>query len=152
MLDEDLAILYQVQTKRLNEQVKRNKSRFPKDFMFQLTQKEFSNLKSQIATSSWGGKRKMPYAFTEHGILMLSAVLNSQVAVKVNIQIVRIFIKMREMMLTHKDILLKLEDMEKDITNNTKDIQVIFKYVKQLLNEPASAPSRRRIGFMKDEI
>lgn len=149
MLDEDLAKLYCVETKRLNEQVKRNIERFPKDFMFQLTPKEFGNLKSQIATSSWGGNRKLPLAFTEHGILMLSGVLNSKVAIKVNIRIIRIFIKMREMILTHKDILLKLERMEKDVTNNTKDIQLIFQYVKQLLNPP-SAP-RRKIGFIQDD-
>ena len=149
MLDEDLAKLYNVETKRLNEQVKRNIDRFPKDFMFQLTPKEFANLKSQIATSSWGGKRKLPLAFTEHGILMLSGILNSKVAIKVNVRIIRIFIKMREMMLTHKDILLKLEILEKDVTNNTKDIQVIFQYVKQLLNPPA--PPRRKIGFIQDD-
>ena len=149
MLDEDLAKLYNVETKRLNEQVKRNIDRFPKDFMFQLTSKEFGNLKSQIATSSWGGTRKLPLAFTEHGILMLSGVLNSKVAIKVNVRIIRIFIKMREMMLTHKDILLKLEILEKDVTNNTKDIQVIFQYVKQLLNPPS--PPRRKIGFIQDD-
>jgi hypothetical protein len=149
MLDEDLAKLYNVETKRLNEQVKRNIDRFPKDFMFQLTPKEFTNLKSQFATSSWGGKRKLPLAFTEHGILMLSGVLNSKTAIKVNVRIIRIFIKMREMMLTHKDILLKLEILEKDVTNNTKDIQLIFQYVKQLLNPP-SAP-RRKIGFIQDD-
>ncbi len=149
MLDEDLAKLYNVETKRLNEQVKRNIDRFPKDFMFQLTPKEFTNLKSQFATSSWGGKRKLPLAFTEHGILMLSGVLNSKTAIKVNVRIIRIFIKMREMMLLHKDILLKLEILEKDVTNNTKDIQVIFQYVKQLLNPPS--PPRRKIGFIQDD-
>lgn len=149
MLDEDLASLYHVETKRLNEQVKRNIDRFPKDFMFQLTREEFSNLKSQIATSSWGGKRKLPYAFTEHGILMLSGVLSSRIAVQTNLQIIRIFIKMREMILSHKDILLKLEQLEKTVTNNTEDIQLIFQYVKQLLNPPS--PPRRRIGFIQDE-
>ncbi len=149
MLDEDLAKLYNVETKRLNEQVKRNIDRFPKDFMFQLTPKEFGNLKSQIATSSWGGKRKLPLAFTEHGILMLSGVLNSKVAIKVNVRIIRIFIKMREMLLTHKDILLKLEQLEKEVTDNTKDIQIIFHHVKQLLNPPN--PPRRKIGFIQDD-
>ena len=149
MLDEDLAKLYNVETKRLNEQVKRNIDRFPKDFMFQLTPKEFGNLKSQIATSSWGGKRKVPLAFTEHGILMLSGVLNSKVAIKVNVRIIRIFIKLREMLLTHKDILLKLEQLEKDVTDNTKDIQIIFHHVKQLLNPPS--PHRRKIGFIQDD-
>ncbi len=150
LLDEDLAELYGVETKRLNEQVKRNLDRFPKDFMFQLTPKEFSNLKSQFATSSWGGKRKLPHAFTEHGILMLSGVLNSQVAIRVNVQIIRIFIKMRELILSNKDILLKLEKLEKNVTNNTEDIQVIFQYVKKLLT-PEVKP-RTRIGFIKDTI
>lgn len=112
MLDTDLAELYQVETKRLNEQVKRNLTRFPEDFMFQLTNEEWENLKSQNATSSWGGRRKAPFVFTEHGVLMLSSVLNSEKAIGVNIQIVRIFTKMREMLLTHKDILLQLEDMK----------------------------------------
>ncbi|MES2005217.1 MAG: ORF6N domain-containing protein [Bacteroidota bacterium] len=150
MLDEDLASLYGVLTKRLNEQVKRNIDRFPKDFMFQLTPKEFSNLKSQFATSSWGGKRKLPYAFTEHGILMLSGILNSQVAIRVNVQIIRIFIKMREMILSNKNVLLKLGKLEKNVTSNTKDIQTIFQYVKQLLTPPVKP--RVRIGFIKDNI
>ena len=108
MLDEDLAELYQVETKRLNEQVKRNIQRFPEDFMFQLTAQEFENLKSQFATSSWGGRRKLPFAFTEQGVAMLSSVLNSETAIRVNIQIIRVFTKMRELLLTHKDILLQL--------------------------------------------
>ncbi|WP_246862659.1 ORF6N domain-containing protein [Pedobacter sp. KBS0701] len=91
MLDSDLAELYGVETKRLNEQVGRNSDRFPEDFMFQLTDEEWLNLKSQFATSSWGGRRKLPFVFTEHGILMLSSVLNSKQAIQVNIQIVRIF-------------------------------------------------------------
>jgi len=93
MLDQDLAALYNVPTKRLNEQVKRNIDRFPLDFMFQLTPEEVENLKSQFATSSWGGHRVAPYAFTEHGVLMLSSVLNSQRAITVNIQIMRIYTK-----------------------------------------------------------
>ncbi len=149
MLDKDLAALYKVDTKRLNEQVRRNIDRFPKDFMFQLTSKEFSNLKSQNATSSWGGIRKLPYAFSEHGILMLSGVLNSSIAIKVNIQIIRLFVKMRTMMLTHKDILLKLEILEKNVSGHAQDIQLIFKYVKQLLYTPN--PPRRKIGFIQDE-
>ena len=93
MLDSDLAELYGVETKRVNEQVKRNIDRFPEDFMFQLTEIEFENLKSQIATSNWGGRRTLPYAFTEHGVLMLSSVLNSDVAIKVNIHIMRVYTK-----------------------------------------------------------
>ena len=95
MLDNELAELYGVETRRLNEQVKRNIDRFPEDFMFQLTETEFENLKSQIATSSWGGRRKLPYVFTEHGVLMLSSVLNSDLAIKVNIQIMRVYTEIR---------------------------------------------------------
>src|SRR5258708_39911729 len=150
MLDEDLAGLYQVSTGRLNEQVKRNPDRFPADFMFQLTEEEFENLKSQIATSSWGGRRKLPSAFTEHGVLMLSSVLNSSVSINVNIQIMRIYTKMREMLLTHKDILLKLEQFEKQVVQNSEDIQMIFAALKELLNPPQEL--RPRIGFRrKDE-
>jgi hypothetical protein len=98
MLDEDLAELYDVETRRLNEQVKRNKARFPMDFMFQLTKEEFENLKSQFATSSWGGRRKLPHAFTEQGVAMLSGVLHSDRAIRVNIQIIRVFTRMREML------------------------------------------------------
>jgi len=98
MIDSDLAELYGVETRRLNEQVKRNLLRFPEDFMFQLTDTEFNNLKSQIATSSWGGRRKPPLGFTEHGVLMLSSVLNSESAIKVNIQIMRIFTKVRQLL------------------------------------------------------
>src|SRR5258707_250853 len=106
MLDRDLAELYQVKTGVLNQAVKRNADRFPEDFMFRLTAKEFENLKSQFVTSSWGGIRKLPYAFTEQGVSMLSGVLNSATAIRVHIQIIRVFTKMRELLLTHKDILL----------------------------------------------
>lgn len=116
MLDEDLAELYEVQTKRLNEQVKRNKDRFPSDFMFQLTKEEFENLKSQFATSSWGGRRILPYTFTEHGVLMLSSVLKSKRAIKVNIQIMRIFTKMRKLLMSQKDLTLKVEPRSELIT------------------------------------
>jgi len=150
MLDEDLAALYQVATKRLNEQVKRNILRFPADFMFQLTTKEFKNLKSQNAASSWGGRRKLPLAFSEQGVAMLSSVLNSETAIRMNIRIIRIFTKMRELLLTHKDILLQLEKMETKLSSHDEDIVVLFKYLKQLLDPPAV--SRRKIGFRrKDE-
>jgi len=149
MLDEDLAELYQVETKRLNEQVRRNNDRFPDDFMFKLTKKEFENLKSQIATSSWGGRRKLPLAFTEQGVSMLSGVLNSETAIRVHIQIIRIFTRMREMIMTHKDILLQLEKMEKKLAGHDEDITLIFQYLKQLLNPPQ--PPRRKIGFKRKE-
>ena len=150
MLDEDLAELYQVETKRLNEQVRRNIDRFPDDFMFRLTKKEFENLKSQIATSSWGGRRKLPLAFTEQGVSMLSGVLNSETAIRVHIQIIRVFGRMRELLLTHKDILLQLEKIEKKLAGHDEDITLIFQYLKQLLNPPQTP--RRKIGFKrKDE-
>ena len=145
MLDDDLAELYQVQTRRLNEQVKRNIDRFPQDFMFQLDEKEWENLKSQNATSSWGGRRKLPYAFTEHGVLMLSSVLNSDRAIQVNIQIMRIYAKLRAMLMTNKDILLKLEKLERRVINHDHDIRVVFGYLKELLN-PKTEPLRK-IGF-----
>ena len=145
MLDKDLAEMYGVKTKRLKEAVKRNAERFPKDFMFTLTQKEFQHLRSQIATSSWGGTRYLPTAFTEQGVSMLSGVLKSPVAVQVHIQIIRVFTKMKEMLLANKDILLKLEKMEKDVKENKKDIAVIFEALKQLFS-PAQ-PKRRMIGF-----
>lgn len=149
MLDRDLAEMYGVNTKRLNEQVKRNTDRFPDDFMFQLTQPEFDNLKSQIATSSWGGIRKLPYAFTEHGVLMLSSVLNSPTAIQVNIRIMRVYAKLRETLLTNKDILLKLEQIERKVSGHDEDIEMIFTALKQLLNPPEKP--RKRIGF-KEEV
>lgn len=148
MLDRDLAELYDVETKVLNQAVKRNSDRFPADFMFQLTKKEFENLKSQFVTSSWGGVRKMPFAFTEHGVAMLSSVLKSEIAIRVNIQIIRIFTRMREMIMTHKDILLQLEKIEKKLTGHDEDITLIFGYLKQLLNPPQSP--RRKIGFKRN--
>jgi len=149
MLDEDLAELYQVETRRLNEAVKRNIERFPKDFMFRFNNKEFQNLKSQFATSSWGGRRKLPLAFTEQGVAMLSGVLSSDIAIKVHIQIIRVFSKMKELLLNNKDILLKLEKMEKDVKENKEDIAMIFDALKQLLNP--SQPKRRMIGFSRQD-
>lgn len=150
MLDNDLAALYGVETRVLNQAVKRNIGRFPVDFMFQLTKAEFENLKSQIVTSSWGGVRKLPYAFTELGVSMLSGVLNSETAIRVHIQIIRVFAKMREILLTHKDILLQLEKIEKKLTGHDDDIALIFQYLKKLLNPPQ--PARQKIGFKrKDE-
>jgi len=138
MLDRDLSELYGVETKALNQAVKRNLERFPKDFMFVLNQKEFQHLRSQFVTSSWGGARYSPIAFTEQGVSMLSSVLNSSVAIQVNIQIIRIFTRMKEMILTNKDILLKLEKMENDVKENKQDIAMIFSALKQLVN-PTSA-------------
>ena len=112
MLDQDLAELYNVETKRVNEQVKRNLNRFPDDFMFQLNNEEFNNLRSQIATANWEKRRTNPFAFTEHGVLMLSSVLNSDRAISVNIRIIRIFSRMKEILSAHKDIKFQLDQMQ----------------------------------------
>lgn len=149
MIDRDLAELYGVSTGNLNKAVKRNIKRFPADFMFQLTGAEFKNLIFQSGISSWGGTRKMPYAFTEQGVAMLSGVLNSDTAIEVNIRIIRIFTKLREMLLTNKDILLKLEQIEKKVTRHDEDIEMIFSALKQLLNPPQ--PARARVGFRRQD-
>ena len=147
MLDEDLAEMYKVETRRLNEQVKRNPNRFPKDFMFVLTEKEYENLKSQNATSSWGGRRKLPNAFTEQGVAMLSSVLNSDTAIEVNIRIIRVFTKLKEYALTHKEILVQLGKLEKEVKGNSKDIENIFLVLKELLEKQAKPTTRNKIGF-----
>ena len=147
MLDIDLAELYQVETGRLNEQVKRNADRFPEDFMFQLTNKEWEFLRSQFAISKKGrgGRRYAPFAFTEHGVLMLSSVLNSERAIQVNIQIMRIYSKMKGIVMDHKDILLKLEKLEGKVNKHDDSFKVVFDYLAELLN-PKTEPMRK-IGF-----
>jgi len=150
MLDRDLAGLYDVETKQLKRQVRRNVERFPEDFMFQLTQEEYENLRCQFGTLKHGEHAKyLPYAFTEQGVAMLSSVLNSPRAIRVNIQIIRIFTKMRQYMLTHKDILLKIEKLEKEVGLHDEKIQLIFNYLKQLLS-PDKKP-RNKIGYKKYE-
>jgi hypothetical protein len=146
MLDRDLAQLYGVTTGNLNKAVNRNIDRFPKDFMFQLTNEEFNNLKFHFGISSWGGTRKLPRVFTENGVAMLSSVLNSQRAIHVNIQIMRTFTRLREMLMTHKDLKQKIEDMEKKYDYQFK---IVFDAIKQLL-EPPRKP-KKRIGFLADE-
>ena len=143
MLDRDLAELYEVETRVLNQAVQRNIERFPGDFMFQLTKEEFNILKSQIVTSSWGGIRKLPYVFTEQGVAMLSSVLNSQRAIQVNIQIMRAFTKLREMLLTHKDLKRKIEAMERKYDRQFK---IVFDAMRRLL-EPSKKSITRVIGF-----
>ena len=148
MLDQDLADMYAVETKQLKRQVKRNIERFPKDFMFELTKKEFENLRSQIVTSSWGGTKYIPMAFTEQGIAMLSSVLNSKTAIEVNIRIIRVFTKLKEYALTHKEILLQLAKLEKEVKGNSKDIENIFLVLKELLEKQSKpTPPRNKIGF-----
>ncbi len=138
MIDRDLAELYGVETKYLKRQVRRNIDRFPSDFMFEMTKKEFNNWRSQFVTSNSPDKmglRYVPMVFTEQGVAMLSSVLNSDRAIKVNIQIIRIFTKMREMLLTHKDLLLKMNALETKVTNQDKSIKQIFTYLKELIQE-----------------
>jgi phage regulator Rha-like protein len=149
MLDRDLAELYGVETKRLKEAVKRNINRFPTDFLFEMNKKEFEDWRTQNATSKEDkqGLRYAPFCFTEQGVTMLSCVLNSERAIAVNIQVIRVFTKMREMLLTHKDILLKLEQIERKMAGHDEDIQLIFEYLKQLLNPPQEP--RPRIGFRR---
>jgi hypothetical protein len=148
MLDSDLAELYQVPTKVLNQAVRRNFDRFPSDFMFQLNAEELENLRSQIVTSKVGsgGRRYMPYAFTEHGVAMLSSVLSSKRAVALNILIIRAFVRLREYLATHKDLAQKLEDIERTQHEHGANIEQIYGYIQQLL-DPAPEPSKRRIGF-----
>lgn len=145
MLDSDLAELYGVETRVLNQAVKRNEERFPLDFMFTLTEQEFEQLKQQLPSSNWGGRRKLPNVFTEHGVLMLSSVLNSEKAIAINIQIVRIFTKMREMLLTHKDLLLEMEELRKKVGSQDEKIEVIYNYLKQFVQQQQEP--REAIGF-----
>lgn len=150
MIDSDLSELYGVETRRLNEQVKRNIPRFPEDFMFQLSEDEFKNLKSQFATSSWGGRRKLPYVFTEHGVLMLTSVLNSERAIKVNIQVMRIYVRLREMIILHKDILQRLESIEKKLNGHDSKIMVVFEYLKrfeEMKQQESKQKDRPKIGY-----
>jgi hypothetical protein len=147
MLDKDLAGLYGVETKRLKEAVRRNIDRFPNDFMFEMTSKELENWRTQFATSNSEkmGIRHPPFCFTEQGVAMLSFVLNSETAILVSIHIIRGVTKMRETLLTHKDILLQLQKMEKKMTGYDPDIALIFKYLKQLLSPPQpAAPAKDR--------
>ncbi|MBM3249316.1 MAG: ORF6N domain-containing protein [Candidatus Omnitrophica bacterium] len=160
MLDRDLAKLYGVSTKRLNEQVRRNIKRFPSDFMYQLTMQEVTILRSQFATSRWGGRRYLPYVFTQEGVAMLSSVLNNERAIQVNIQIMRAFVKLKELLLSHKDLAIKIEELERRYADHDVKIRVIFDAIKQLLEHPKLKPEseppkpeepKRRIGFYKDQ-
>jgi len=150
MLDKDLAEMYGVETKVFNQSIKRNIERFPKDFMFALSEKEWSNLRSQIVTSRWGGARYRPNVFTEQGVAMLSSVLNSKTAIEVNIRIIRVFTKMREFAITHKEILMQLNKLEKEVKGNTKDIENIFLVLKELIEkQQLPMTTKRKIGFRR---
>jgi hypothetical protein len=149
MLDSDLATLYGVTTKRLNEQVRRNRTRFPEDFMFELTKEESEALRSQIATSkkARGGRRYLPYAFTEQGVAMLSSVLSSERAIEVNIAIMRAFVKLREILSTHKDLARKLDELEKKYDSQ---FRIVFEAIRQMMLPPPESDKKRKIGFGRD--
>lgn len=146
MLDTDLAELYGVETKALKRAVKRNRERFPKDFCFQLSAKEFDDLRYHFGASSWGGTRYLPLAFTEQGVAMLSSVLRSRRAIQVNIAIMRAFVRLRELLATNKDLARKLEELEKKYD---KQFAVVFEAIRQLMQPPE--PPKRQIGFGVEE-
>ncbi|MFZ5524806.1 MAG: ORF6N domain-containing protein [Pseudomonadota bacterium] len=146
MLDADLAELYGVETKRLNEQVRRNSERFPEDFMLQLTAEEFENLKSQFATSSWGGRRKLPFAFTEHGAIMAASVLNSTRAIEISVHVVRAFVHLRELVSTHKELSQKLNQLERKVGAHDRAIAELIDAIRQLMT-PLDPKKKRPIGF-----
>ena len=154
MLDFDLAELYGVETRVLNQAIKRNADRFPKDFMFQLTPRELTNLKSQIVTSSWGGTRKLPFAFTEHGVTMAANVLKSKKAIKMSIAVVRAFISLKQMALQHKDLAERLEELRKElherIGEHDTQLAAIYDAIENLLDEKTEKKNweeRNRIGY-----
>ena len=155
MLDTDLARLYGVSAKRLNEAVRRNRDRFPDDFIFQLTREEVeeltrqidtANLRSQFATSSWGGRRYLPYAFTEQGVAMLSSVLRSKRAIQVNVEIMRAFVRLRRMLASNEELARKLAALEKKYDSQ---FRIVFDAIRELMAPPT--PKRRRIGFLVSE-
>ena len=147
ILDHDLAKLYDVETKVLKQAVRRNSTRFPDDFMFELSNKEFSNLRSQIVTSSWGGSRYSPMAFTEQGVAMLSSVLNSDQAIMVNIQVMRVFTKIREILTDNLSVRLEIEEIKKQLVNHDKNIELVFCYLDELIEKHENPKPRKAIGF-----
>lgn len=155
MIDSDLAELYEVETKYLKRQVRRNIDRFPEDFMFEITIEDYADLRSQIGTLKRGQHSKYPpMVFTEQGVAQLSGVINSEIAIKVNIQIIRLFTKMRKLLMTHKDLILKVEKIEHELKGQSHEIQVLFEYIKKLIGEKESRieqESRKRIGYKRDE-
>ena len=150
MRDSDLAKLYRVETKRLKEAVRRNRSRFPIDFMFELTQEELEFLRSQNASSSWGGSRYKPYVFTEQGIAMLSGVLNSETAINVNISIMRAFVCMRQFALSHTELTRKLEYLEELVDQKFTDVYKALEYLIDKNVKDINQSKRKRIGFKPD--
>ena len=150
MLDSDLANLYQVQTKVLNQAVKRNLKRFPDDFMFQLTKDEFLNLKSQFVTSSWGGVRKLPFVFTEQGVAMLSGLLNSDIAIAVNIQIMRAFVQIRKLSVEHKDLQDQIYELKQYFLQYAKDNNKEIDKINEAINLLMDRTKPSKIGFKTD--
>jgi len=149
MLDRDLAALYGVETRVLNQAVKRNIGRFPEDFMFEVSKVEFDNLISQIVTSSWGGTRKIPFAFTEHGVMMLSSVLKSDKAIQTNIQIMRTFTKVKQMLLDTSEIKINIVQIQKKLENHDKNIELVFSYLDKLNEKKQGEKPRVKIGYKK---
>ena len=160
LIDSDLATLYGVETRRLNEQVRRNWARFPEDFIFELTPEEFANLKSQFATSSWGGRRKLPLAFTEHGAILAATLLNTPRAVEVSVYVVRAFVKLRELVGSHRELAKRLDDLEQKaealatnhgtFSRNTRNqLKQIFDALRELMTPPD--PPKRPIGFINPD-
>jgi hypothetical protein len=148
MLDKDLAELYQIETKYLKRQVKRNIERFPEDFMMELTKEEEDSLRCQFGTLKRGEHIKyLPYAFTEQGVAMLSSVLNSPKSIQVNIQIIRIFTRIRQMLMDNTEIRLAIEKLEKKTDNNTKNIEVVFQYMDELIDKKENIKHRKKIGY-----
>lgn len=152
MLDKDLAQLYRVETGNLNKAVYRNIKRFPPDFMFQLTAEEARNLMFQIGISSWGGNRMLPHVFTEQGVAMLSGVLNSDRAVQVNIQIMRVFTEIRKMLFDNTELRLAIEEIRKKTENNTKNIEVVFQYFDEMLEEKEKVKKKRARGTISVKV
>ena len=150
IIDSDLAALYGVETRRLNEQIRRNIDKFPEDFMFQLTREEFDNLKSQFATSSsgWGGRRKTPLVFTEHGALQAANVLNSRQANKMSVFIVRTFIRLREMVMKNDKLSRKVEQLEKRVNDHDHILFDLVREIRKLVEAPDPKPRKRSIGFI----
>ena len=149
MFDSDLATLYGVTTGNLNKAVDRNIERFPEDFMFKLTPGEYQNLKFQFGISSWGGRRKLPRAFTEQGVAMLSSVLKSRRAIAVNILIMRAFVKFREYLTNHKDLAAKIDELERKVFSHDRNIENLFAAIRQLVQPPPTG--KRQIGFKRKE-
>jgi len=153
MLDTDLAALYEVETKQLKRQVRRNAERFPEDFMFELTPKENQSLRSQFGTLKRGEHAKyVPMAFTEQGVAMLSSVLNSKRAIKVNIQIIRIFTRIRQIFINNTELRLEVEKIKTKLDNNDKNLEVVFRYLDELIDKKNDPKPRKRIGYKSDEL